>query len=245
MRCRRRTSSRCSTRNKALSKRRGIPNGAEFQTAPNSKRRRIPNGAEFQTARNSKRRGIPTETAPEFKQRRVPNGAESPNSDEQAPNSKRRGCQDGMRNANAARFSARPVGIRAGRDSESRRSRTARRLEFSAVWNSAPSGIQRRLEFSAVWKSSAVRQRRLEFSAVRNSAPYGIQRRLDFSAVRMTYPWRAACGQTRPPVRSARRRAQLPCDSSRCMLAARSGRRSRRSMGRRDRPTAAPSSALR
>jgi len=33
-------------------------------------------------------------------------------------------------------------------------------MEFSAVWNSAPFGIQRRLEFSAVW----------------NSAPFGIQR---------------------------------------------------------------------
>ena len=46
-------------------------------------------------------------------------------------------------------------------------------MEFSAVWNSAPFGIQRRLEFSAVW----------------NSAPFGIQRRLEFSAVRIQRPF--------------------------------------------------------
>ena len=50
-------------------------------------------------------------------------------------------------------------------------------MEFSAVWNSAPYGIQRRMEFSAVWNSAPFGiQRRLEFSAVRNSAPFGIHR---------------------------------------------------------------------
>ncbi len=42
----------------------------------------------------------------------------------------------------------------------------------SALWNSAPFGIQRRLEFSAVWNSAPFGiQRSLEFSALWNSAP--------------------------------------------------------------------------
>ena len=97
------------------------------------------------------------------------------------------------------------------------RTRSLRRLEFRAVWNSAPFGIPRRLEFRAVW----------------NSAPFGIQRRLDSApfGIQRLAPWQpfsfrtpnacvrkidaAYCSAARPlDARDQRIRAATPVDDS-------------------------------